>query len=158
MPAQVERLLQLCRQRGLKLRTAESCTAGGIAAEIASVSGASDVLDRGWIVYSNISKINELGVSSKVIDECGAVSRETVMAMSEGGSTGSALCVAVSGIAGPDGGTDEKPVGTVWIAVTGGGCAPVVKHHLFIGDRAAVQKQTVCSAIDMLTEAVEKLS
>jgi len=155
MSAQVEKLLQLCREKGLKLRTAESCSAGAIAAEIASVSGASDVLDRGWIVYTNLSKISELGVSPEIIDEYGAVSWETVMAMAEGGSSESSICVAVSGIAGPGGGTDEKPVGTVWIAVAGGGYTPVAKHQLFSGDRAAVQRQTVASAIHILIETLE---
>jgi PncC family amidohydrolase len=155
MTVQVERLLQLCRERGLKLRTAESCTAGAIAAGIAAVPGASDVLDRGWITYSNEAKCEELGVEPALIDEHGAVSREVVLAMVEGGAADRALCVAVSGIAGPDGGSDEKPVGTVWIAMAGGGYAPVAKPHLFSGDRAAVQCQTVSSAIDMLIKVLE---
>ena len=147
---QIELLLQRCRERGLKLRTAESCTAGAIAAAIASVPGASDVLDRGWITYSNEAKCEELNVSPSLISEYGAVSREVVLAMAEGGASKQAICVAVSGIAGPDGGSDEKPVGTVWIGIAGGGYAPVAESYLFSGDRAEVQRQTVSSAIDML--------
>ena len=156
MSVQVERLLQLCREQGLKLRTAESCTAGAIAAEIASVSGASDVLDRGWITYSDSAKSETLNVEPELITEHGAVSREVVLKMAEGGSSDSALCVAVSGIAGPSGGSDEKPVGTVWIAVAGGCNASVAKQHLFSGDRAAVQHQSVICAISMLIDQMEK--
>ena len=147
---QVEKVLKLCRERGLKLRTAESCSAGAIAAAIAAVPGASDVLDRGWITYSNDAKSEELNVNPKLINEYGAVSREVVLAMAEGGASEQAICVAVSGIAGPDGGTDEKPVGTVWIGIAGGGYAPVTESYLFSGDRTEVQHQTVTSAIDML--------
>ena len=150
MSNQVEKLLQLCRERGMKLRTAESCSAGAIAAAIAAVPGASDVLDRGWITYSNDAKSEELNVNPKLINEYGAVSREVVLAMAEGGASEQAICVAVSGIAGPDGGTDEKPVGTVWIGIAGGGYAPVTESYLFSGDRTEVQHQTVTSAIDML--------
>jgi len=156
MSTQVERLLQLCREKGLKLRTAESCTAGAIAAEIASVSGASDVLDRGWITYSDSAKSETLNVDPELIIEHGAVSRVVVLKMAEGGSSDSALCVAVSGITGPSGGSDEKPVGTVWIAVAGGCNASVAKQHLFSGDRAAVQHQSVICAISMLIDQMEK--
>ncbi len=156
MSVQLGKLLQLCRVRGLKLRTAESCTAGLIAARIGAVSGASDVLDRGWITYSNEAKCEELNVAPSLIDEHGAVSREVVLAMAEGGATDTALCVAVSGIAGPDGGTDEKPVGTVWIAVAGGGIEPVAIRFLFEGDRSAVQEQAVSAAFGMIIEQLQK--
>lgn len=157
MTVQTEKLLQLCRQRGLKLRTAESCSAGAIAAEIASVPGASDVLDRGWITYSNEAKCEELDVAASLIDKHGAVSREVVLAMAMGGASEHAICVAVSGIAGPEGGSDEKPVGTVWIAVAGGAGEPLTTCHQFSGNRAAVQRQTVSSAVAMLTGVLESL-
>jgi PncC family amidohydrolase len=156
MTVQVERLLQLCRERGLKLRTAESCTAGAIAAGIAAVPGASDVLDRGWITYSNEAKCEELGVEPALIDEHGAVSREVVLAMAEGGSSGAALCVAASGIAGPDGGSDEKPVGMVWIAVALPGHGSLVRCHHFTGSRSEIQSQAVSSALSMLIEQLQK--
>jgi PncC family amidohydrolase len=156
MKHQVEKLLTLCRQRGLKLRTAESCTAGAIAAEISTVPGASDVLDRGWITYSNEAKCEELGVDPVLIDEHGAVSREVVIAMAEGGAADAVICVAVSGIAGPDGGTDKKPVGTVWIAVTLSGYESLVRCHHFTGSRSEVQSKAVSSALSMLIELLQK--
>jgi len=155
MSAQVEKLLQLCRDKDLKLRTAESCTAGAIAAEIAAVSGASDVLDRGWITYSDSAKSEELNVDPKLIIKHGAVSREVALKMAQGGSSESSICVAVSGIAGPGGGSPEKPVGTVWVAVAGGNVKPSAIIHQFAGDRSAVQRQTVAAAIDMLIETLE---
>ena len=156
MRYQVEKLLKLCRERGLKLRTAESCTAGAIAAEVATVPGASDVLDRGWITYSNEAKCEELGVEPALIDEHGAVSREVVLAMAEGGSSDLALCVAVSGVAGPDGGSNEKPVGTVWVAVALPEHESLVRCYQFNGDRASVQSQAVSNALSMLIEQLQK--
>ncbi|MDT8375961.1 MAG: CinA family protein [Mariprofundaceae bacterium] len=150
MTHQVELLLQLCRERGLKLRTAESCTAGAVAAAIAAVPGASDVLDRGWITYSNEAKCEELNVAPSLIREHGAVSREVVSAMVEGGVSEQAVCVAVSGIAGPDGGSDEKPVGTVWIAVCLPGGKPLSKCSHFSGSRRDIQAAAVSGAIEML--------
>ena len=154
MQQQIELLLQRCRERGLKLRTAESCTAGAIAAAIASVPGASDVLDRGWVTYSNEAKCEELNVSPSLISEYGAVSREVVLAMAEGGASDHAICVAVSGIAGPGGGTDEKPVGTVWIAVQSPGNKAASNCFYFAGNREEVQSASVASAIEMLMAQV----
>ncbi len=156
MSVQVEKLLKVCRERGLKLRTAESCTAGAIAAEVAAVPGASDVLDRGWITYSNEAKCEELGVEPALIDEHGAVSREVVAAMAEGGVSEQTICVAVSGVAGPDGGSDEKPVGTVWIAVALPGHESLVRCYQFNGDRASVQSQAASNALSMLIEQLQK--
>jgi len=154
----IETLLAACRQRGLLLRTAESCTAGGIAAAIASVAGASDVLDRGWVVYSNRAKCEELGVGAALIDEYGAVSREVVEAMASGGAVkndpSNAACIAVSGIAGPGGGTPDKPVGLVWLAIAMPGMDVLSGCHHFSGDRTQIQAATVGQAISMLNEAV----
>ena len=151
----VSQLLKLCRDKSIMLRTAESCTAGAIAATIASVSGASDVLDRGWIVYSNQAKHQELGIDKSLIEAHGAVSQQVVEAMARGGSASGIACVAVSGIAGPSGGTQDKPVGTVWIAVALGRhiCASRCCH--FDGDRLQVQLATVFESIRMLIECVE---
>jgi len=146
----VQQLLQLCRQQNLALRTAESCTAGAVAAHIASVAGASDVLDRGWITYSNQAKIDELGVPEAALLAHGAVSQAVVEAMAQGGASENAVCVALSGIAGPGGGSVEKPVGTVWIAACWPGQRLVSHCYHFSGDRAAVQKQAVEQAIQML--------
>jgi len=154
----VERLLQRCRELGLKLRTAESCTAGAVAAEIASVSGASDVLDRGWVTYSNQAKMDELGVSSSLLEKHGAVSEPVVKAMATGG-TGrdeDCICIAISGIAGPGGGTDEKPVGTVWMAVSYPEQGVQSKKFLFYGERAKIQAQAVDAAIIFLLELSDR--
>jgi len=158
MPSKyVERLLQRCRELDLKLRTAESCTAGAVAAEITSVPGASDVLDRGWITYSNQAKMDELGVSSSLLEKHGAVSEPVVKAMAIGGAGRDehCICIAISGIAGPSGGTDEKPVGTVWMAVSYPEQGVQTKKFLFQGDRLDVQKQAVDAAIDFLLYMLE---
>jgi len=154
MQGEIEALLASCRQCGLSLRTAESCTAGGIAAAIASVAGASDVLDRGWITYSNRAKCEELGVAEALIEAHGAVSREVVEAMALGGSAENAVCIAVSGIAGPGGGSKDKPIGTVWMAVTMSEGSCISQCHHFPGDRRDIQKASVGQAITMLYEAV----
>ena len=154
---QVELLLQRCRELGIKLRTAESCTAGAVAAKLASVSGASDVLDRGWVTYSNQAKMDELGVPLSLLEKYGAVSEAVVRAMAEGGANQQehTCCIAISGIAGPSGGTVEKPVGTVWMAVF---CSKNIrtKKFLFHGDRSSVQAQAVDTAIGFLLSCIIK--
>lgn len=160
---QVAELLDICREQGLRLRTAESCTAGAIAAAIASVPGASDVLDRGWVAYSNRAKCEELGVDAKLIEAHGAVSREVVEAMARGGMTRGGMakgsganrtaCVAVSGVAGPGGGTGDKPVGTVWIALAWPERGVLSHRFSFSGDRKEILKATVVQAVEMLLEA-----
>jgi len=145
-------LLQRCRAYGVMLRTAESCTAGAIAAGIASVSGASDVLDRGWVTYSNQAKMEELGVPELLLTDYGAVSREVVMAMAEGGCDTNILCVAVSGIAGPSGGSVEKPVGTVWIATAMKPYPVQARAYHFSGTRHEVQRQTVAQAMQNIMQ------
>ena len=147
----IERLLMLCRQHQVMLRTAESCTAGAVAACIATVAGASDVLDRGWITYSNQAKMDELAVSESCLKQHGAVSQAVVEAMAQGGADEHALCISISGIAGPGGGTVEKPVGTVWMAI----CWPTrsILHaecYQFHGERAEIQQQAVDQAITLL--------
>ncbi len=151
----VETLLEACRQRGVLLRTAESCTAGAIAAAIASVPGASIVLDRGWITYSNQAKMDELAVPEAALKQYGAVSQVVVKAMAEGGSDAGVLCVAVSGIAGPGGGSAEKPVGTVWIATSLNGQPAQAQMYRFSGDRQAIQQQTVLQALRHMLQCVQ---
>lgn len=113
-------LIDMLRDKGLKLSTAESCTGGNIAHHLTLVAGCSDVYNGGAVTYSNDAKASILGVPANIIKEKGAVSEEVVRAMSEGACKAFATdcAVATSGIAGPGGGTDEKPVGTVWTAVT----------------------------------------
>jgi len=150
--SKVEALLQRYRELGWKLRTAESCTAGGIAARIGSVPGASAVLERGWVTYSNEAKFEELAVDAALIAAHGAVSREVVEAMARGGAADDIVCIAVSGIAGPDGGTPAKPVGTVWIAIAMQDGPLRAECFHFTGDRAAIQQATIDKAIDWLAD------
>jgi len=152
-----EQVVDLLRQKQLRLRTAESCTAGGIAARIGRVPGASDVLDRSWVTYSNEAKSEELGVDAALIERFGAVSAEVVAAMAEGGSDDGVVCIAVSGIAGPFGGSDYKPVGTVWIAVALSGHKGVSQLLTLSGSRSEVQWRTINAALILLLAQVEKI-
>jgi len=149
-----EQIIATLKQYQLSVRTAESCTAGGIAARLCRVPGASAVVDRGWVTYTNQAKQEELGVKAEVLAQHGAVSEEVVCAMAEGGADASHICVAVSGIAGPDGGSIEKPVGTVWVAVSMAG-QPTKSQclHLF-GPRHEIQSRTVVAALNLLLTAV----
>lgn len=147
-----EKLVALLKARGLTCATAESCTGGGIGATITGVAGSSAVFAGGVISYSNDVKADVLGVSREDLARVGAVSREVAAQMAEGVRKllGTDLAVSVTGIAGPDGGTDEKPVGTVWFGVA---TATGVRTEkcLFRGDRAKVREQTILHALGMLT-------
>ena len=143
--------------RGLKLALAESCTGGLISAALINVPGASKVVDRGLVTYANEAKMELLGVPAEILDSAGAVSAETARAMAEGAVAydGIDAAVAVTGIAGPDGGTAEKPVGLVHIAALRSG--QVSRHReCRFGDigRDEVRIATVIAALDMLTELV----
>ena len=151
---QVEILLQQCRERGFKLRFAESCTAGALSASIASVSGASDVLDRAWVTYSNQAKIEELDVDVSLLEEHGAVSEQVAKSMAEGGTAVHTFCLAITGIAGPDGGSVEKPVGTVWMAICRPDGSLLSKHFVFHGSRHEIQAQAVKSGVAFLYKTI----
>lgn len=113
-------VVRLMQQQGLKLALAESCTGGRIADRITQVPGVSDVLTHGWVTYANEAKRDQLGVAQELLDSLGAVSEEVARAMSEGALrvSGADVAVAVTGIAGPGGGSEQKPVGTVWLALS----------------------------------------
>lgn len=117
-----EELKAICTSKGIKVSTAESCTGGKVAATIVSVAGSSAYFCGGVVAYANDIKVRSLGVSPETIRDFGAVSEETVIAMAKGviSATGSDVSVAVSGIAGPDGGSPDKPVGTIWICASNG--------------------------------------
>ena len=137
--------------------TAESCTGGWIAKSLTDVAGSSACFGYGIVSYSNAAKESLLGVTPDTIVSKGAVSEETVIEMAEGAMrvSGADLSVAVSGIAGPDGGTDDKPVGTVWFAFSvrgGGGVETAARVERFDGDRDAVRRQTVAFALSGLSE------
>ena len=147
-------LLDECRRRGLHLATAESCTGGLIAAALTEVAGSSDVVDRGFVTYSNAAKSEMLGVPPELIEAQGAVSGPVAASMAAGAlqRSDATLAVAVTGIAGPGGGTAAKPVGTVWfgVATRGGG---TTERQVFPGNRAAVREATVAHALAMLLAA-----
>ena len=141
--------------RGWKLATAESCTGGLIAAACTSVAGSSDWFERGFVTYSNAAKTGLLGVPAVLIEAHGAVSAEVARAMAEGALARSQaqLGVAVTGIAGPGGGTKVKPVGTVWLAFARVGRATEAELLTLDGDRASVREQTVHHALRRLLDA-----
>ncbi len=138
------------------LSTAESCTGGGVAHAITGVPGSSGWFEGGFVTYSNAAKIRLLGVDPELIATHGAVSEAVVMAMAKGAlqRTGSDYAIAVSGIAGPGGGTVAKPVGTVWLAYCDAGHT-VANCHYFTGDRAAIRALTVLQAIRGLLDFAE---
>jgi nicotinamide-nucleotide amidase len=139
--------------RAWMLATAESCTGGLIAAACTDLAGSSNWLERGFVVYSNAAKTDMLGVDATLIARHGAVSEPVARAMAEGAISHSVarVSVAVTGIAGPGGGSPDKPVGTVWFAwATPNDLRTEVKH--FDGDRAAVRQATVSHALQQLVE------
>ncbi len=144
-------LIAACEKKGAKMAMAESCTGGLIGASLTAVAGSSAVVERGFITYSNEAKMALLGVPEALLISHGAVSPEVAMAMAEGALTAAPvqLSVAVTGIAGPGGGTEDKPVGTVHIAAAGLGAATLHEHNLFNGDRDAVRLATVEAALGL---------
>lgn len=142
--------------RGLKLTTAESCTGGWIAKCVTDIAGSSRWFERGWVTYSNEAKRDDLGVSADSLSLRGAVSEQTVREMAMGATqrAGTSLAVAVSGIAGPDGGSADKPVGTVWIAWHWQDRHISAQEFRFDGDREAVRRQTVAAALRGLLDGL----
>ena len=149
---QAERLGQRLRAARLMLVTAESCTGGWIAKTATEVAGSSDWFDCGMVAYSYEAKQAMLGVRPETLEQFGAVSREAVVEMVSGAlvHSGASVAVAVTGIAGPGGGTVDKPVGTVWIAWKRRGGYPTAELFHFDGDREAVRRQTVAAALEGL--------
>lgn len=150
----LSKLFTLCQQNGIKVATAESCTGGLIAAAITDIAGSSVVFDRGFVTYSNEAKAEMLGVPMVLIEQYGAVSKPVAEAMAQGAieHSNAQLAVSVTGVAGPGGGSADKPVGTVWIGLCQRGMKPIATHHLFAGDRAAVRAKTVETALAMLAQ------
>ena len=151
----------LLKSHGLMLVTAESCTGGGVASAITDVAGSSAWFERGFITYSNLAKQQMLGVSTVTLDQHGAVSEAVVREMVAGALACSAaqVALAVSGIAGPDGGTKDKPVGTVWFAWGIKQGSIHAQRHQISGDRAEVRAAAVRVAlqgvINMLGQCIE---
>jgi nicotinamide-nucleotide amidase len=151
-----ERLGARLTERGWQLAAAESCTGGWIAKTLTDVTGASAWFDRGFVTYSNQAKQDMLGVQSGTLAAHGAVSEAVVREMAEGalGHSRAQLAVSVSGIAGPGGGSLDKPVGSVWVAWAGVGMATRACSYRFDGDRDAVRRQAVVAALQGLLDAL----
>ncbi len=154
--AQVAALGEALRAQGLRLATAESCTGGLIAAACTAIAGSSDWFERGFVTYSNAAKTEMLGVDAALIAAHGAVSAEVARAMAEGALARShaALAIAVTGVAGPGGGSPAKPVGTVWLALARTGQQASAELLQLQGDRAAVRAQTLERALQRLLAAL----
>lgn len=140
----------------LTLATAESCTGGGLSYWLTSVPGSSNWFERGFITYSNAAKIEMLGVHAKTIEKFGAVSEETALEMANGvlQHSQAKLSVAITGIAGPDGGSAEKPVGTVWIAWGGKNFNTITQLNVLNGDRQAIRLASIAKALDQLLKLI----
>ena len=149
-------LLSLYRAKRLRLATAESCTGGMIAAALTDIAGSSDVVERGFVTYSNEAKTEMLGVPADLIAKFGAVSEQVAREMAQGALRHAHVdvAVAVTGIAGPGGGSKEKPVGLVYLATSRKGGETRCERKLFPGDRAAIRRATVARALELLAEAV----
>jgi len=159
LQARAKRLLELYRSQGLRLATAESCTGGLVAAAFTAIAGSSDVFDCSFVTYSNEAKKKLLGVPAAILRRHGAVSGETAAAMAKGAlKRSSADCaVSVTGIAGPNGGSDKKPVGLVYLAAAGRGGKLLARRCLFgkVG-RRRVRELSVAEALDLLARLVER--
>jgi nicotinamide-nucleotide amidase len=154
------RVLDLCRARGLLVATAESCTGGLVAGALTEIAGSSDVVDCGFVTYSNEAKQKLLGVPAAMLKRHGAVSKETAAAMAKGALKNSRadLAVAITGIAGPGGGSKQKPVGLVYFAAASRNGRHTARRKLFgtIG-RGRVRQRSVIEALSMLEEIANKM-
>lgn len=149
-------LLEACRERNIMLVTAESCTGGLVAATLTAIAGSSDVLERGFVTYSNEAKQDLLGVPPDLIRAHGAVSEAVASAMAAGALARSRADVAVSvtGVAGPGGGSTEKPVGLVWFGLACRAQPIISENRVFPGDRSAVRAAAVERALRLIREHV----
>jgi len=153
-----EEFLHVCRQKSLTVCTAESCTGGLIAALLTEIPGSSDVLDRGYVTYSNAAKHDDLGISLELIERFGAVSEEVARAMASGALAASAadIAISVTGIAGPAGGSPDKPVGLVHFAYARRGKTALHERHVFAEKgRHAIRMRAVQSAIELAKRQAE---
>jgi nicotinamide-nucleotide amidase len=154
--AEAEALLAACRAGSIRVATAESCTGGLIAATLTAIAGASDVVDCGFVTYSNQAKHELIGVPMGLIQSDGAVSDTVARAMAEGALARSRATIAVSvtGVAGPGGGTAEKPVGLVWFGLAKKGQPAISERRLLPGDRTGVRAEAVRHAFAMIMAQV----
>lgn len=142
------------KQKSLTLTTAESCTGGMLSAAITSIPGSSAWFERGFVTYSNQSKSDLLGIDSSIIKRYGAVSEQVAFQMAKGALAHSLadISISITGVAGPDGGTVDKPVGLVWFGLAQCGVGVQCFEQRFNGERAAVREQAVIFALELLCE------
>jgi nicotinamide-nucleotide amidase len=150
-------LIERYRRAGLRIVTAESCTGGMVAAQLTDIAGASDVVERGFVTYSNEAKAEMLGVPVALLAQYGAVSVQVARSMADGALSHARadIAIAVTGIAGPGGATPGKPVGLVYLAVARRGRDSHVERQHFSGDRQAVRQAATERALELLNAAVE---
>lgn len=156
LTARAAAAIDAARSAGVRIVTVETCTAGLVSACLTSVPGASEVVERGYVLYHASAKATGLGVPEAVSATHGAVSAEVTRGLAEGGIAHSeaGVSVAVTGYAGPGGGNDRDPVGTCYIAAVRRGGAPLVARHVFSGNRGAVRAQAVGVALEMIVTAL----
>ncbi|MDA1331356.1 MAG: nicotinamide-nucleotide amidohydrolase family protein [Proteobacteria bacterium] len=149
-----QRLGLILKENALIVGTAESCTGGWVAQALTMVPGSSSWFDVGFVTYSNQSKVQQLGVDPKLIDQYGAVSDVVVEKMLFGvlNRTGANCAIATSGVAGPEGGTEDKPVGTVWIGVGSKLKGLMTRRFLFEGDRNSVRQKSVIESLSLMEQ------
>jgi nicotinamide-nucleotide amidase len=152
-----DRFLNACAKHGIMASTAESCTGGLIVAALTEIPGSSSVVDRGFVTYSNAAKIEMIGVSKDTLDRHGAVSRDTALEMAAGALARSraGIALAVTGVAGPDGGSPEKPVGLVWFGLAVSGRPPHAERRLFENrGRDFIRRESVRVALELGLKAL----
>ena len=156
-PSVEYRIAALLEKKNIKVSTAESCTGGLVAAALVNVAGISNWFEEGYVTYSNTANQKLLGVDKDTLEQFGAVSEQTARQMAIGAAkaAGCQAAVATTGIAGPDGGTDEKPVGLVYIGAVVRDDI-VIEKHIFKGDRADVRTQSTQAALELLEQMLEK--
>lgn len=152
LTSKAKTLLEICERKKLLLATVESCTGGLLAGCLTAVPGSSAVVERGWVTYSNQAKAEEVGVDPQLLATHGAVSSEVAAAMAAGALRHAPvdLAAGVTGVAGPGGGSAEKPVGLVYISAAAKNELPEVRENRFDGDRDAIREASVGVALDML--------
>jgi nicotinamide-nucleotide amidase len=152
LAAKADAVLAACRAGGLKVATAESCTGGMVAAALTDIAGSSNVVERGFVTYSNAAKMELLGVPAQMILAHGAVSPEVAEAMALGALAHAPvdLAVSITGIAGPDGATPTKPVGLVFLGIARRHGICHTERHVFAGDRAAIRHAAALRALELL--------